>query len=456
MWQSALETAKSPSKLEIIILCDDDDPTLDEYKKIFSPDTSDQLKFIIEKRNPNLPAAYNEIYRRSSADIVMIGSDDLIFESPGWDEKVVKAFDSVPDKIAFVFPLLDLVTGPIHDGIWDPEKKFGAFFFLHKNWVETIGYFFPPYIGWSDVWLNDVGDRINRRFILEDVSLKHMHWEHCPSVERDQTYRENIERKFKYNVPEIYKNTENKRIKDAEKLQGFIDEYAKKHIINNTETLIERTKLSNPNINISLKETSPRASLKETSPRASLREFRHGNHIPILRAIEKIKTIKRVVEFGCGEYSTKTFLDRKHFPALKLLASYETDITWYSKIGSKFEDQRFVLHFIPDSLSALPRLPDNSFDLMFVDGLHEHRQYIVENLSNVAPLCVLHDSDCYPISPDIYKYRWTYTPPYPNRSNVQILSETTVLSKSIDVSLLASHVIWEEDYFNWPETHSSF
>src|SRR5450759_2469319 len=66
--------------------------------------------------------------------------------------------------------------------------------------------------------------------------------------------------------------------------------------------------------------------------RAPRSEFAYATHVPYLTGIAKLAEVRRVVEFGCGEYSTLTFLDREVFPALERLDSFEDDPQWIEKV----------------------------------------------------------------------------------------------------------------------------
>lgn len=50
---------------------------------------------------------------------------------------------------------------------------------------------------------------------------------------------------------------------------------------------------------------------------------RHGHIVPVLRAIGSKMPISRVIEFGCGLFSTLTLLNKKYFPDIVTVYSYE-------------------------------------------------------------------------------------------------------------------------------------
>ena len=94
--------------------------------------------------------------------------------------------------------------------------------FVHKNWVNTIGYFLPPYFSSdkNDVWLTDVARRTGRLCKI-DIFTEHLH----PSVGKhdwDETHNERLERGRRDDVHVLYRSKQDERNRDAQKLKDFI------------------------------------------------------------------------------------------------------------------------------------------------------------------------------------------------------------------------------------------
>ena len=157
---------------------------------------------------------WNVAYRAATGDILMLCGDDIIFRTPNWDVWVREAFAAYPDKIAFVYGD-DLAHG----------RKHGTHGFLHRTWVELIGYFTPPIFsfGYCDTWLNDVAEELGRRVFLPDVVTEHMHpfW---GKAEMDSVYRDGIERHDRDRVGELYQRTLPERQRDVRILARYIEE----------------------------------------------------------------------------------------------------------------------------------------------------------------------------------------------------------------------------------------
>ena len=95
----------------------------------------------------------------------------------------------------------------------------------------------------------------------------------------------------------------------------------------------------------------------------------YATHVPVLLGLAKVKPIRSVLELGAGHYSTKTFLDRRSFPDLQLLHSYETDKSWGIAMKQIIDvDSRASLHVVEGSMaSALESVHLGDYDLIFVD-----------------------------------------------------------------------------------------
>lgn len=197
---------------EVVLYIDHDDPTSAEYlKHLKQLDGNPELIKIIEDRRRTLSECWNECAKVASGNILMHAGDDLVFKTDGWDAMVAQAFAEAEDKLLFVHG---------DDGHWG--DTFGTHGFLHRRWIEAVGYFVPPYFSsdYSDTWLNDVANALGRRVYLPFVT-EHMH-PLFGKAEWDTTHRERIERHKNDKVDDLYRELAPKREKDIEKLRIVI------------------------------------------------------------------------------------------------------------------------------------------------------------------------------------------------------------------------------------------
>jgi precorrin-6B methylase 2 len=93
----------------------------------------------------------------------------------------------------------------------------------------------------------------------------------------------------------------------------------------------------------------------------------YATHIPILIGLARLRAIRRVLEFGCGHYSTLTFLNASAFPDLERLHSIENDDAWATTIQEAAKDDpRWTLQLVNGEIcDSIPDL--ESFDLILID-----------------------------------------------------------------------------------------
>ena len=73
----------------------------------------------------------------------------------------------------------------------------------------------------------------------------------------------------------------------------------------------------------------------------------YATHIPILIGLARLREVRSVLEFGCGHFSTLTFLNRSAFPHLESLLSIENDDSWAATIEQAAKhDPRWTLQVV--------------------------------------------------------------------------------------------------------------
>jgi len=202
--RSVAATAAGP--VEFSVYVDDDDPESARQARELGMTVTVGPRVVLSEM-------WNVAQRAATADVFMHCGDDLVFRTPGWDQLVLREFEKVPDRLVFVHG--DDLSGNAHNG--------GTHGFLHRRWVDLVGYFVPPLFSsdWNDTWLNCVADLIGRRVYLPGVVTEHMH----PSfgkAELDQTHRERIARGTRDNVVALWDSTLALRQRDAEILRAHL------------------------------------------------------------------------------------------------------------------------------------------------------------------------------------------------------------------------------------------
>ena len=124
----------------------------------------------------------------------------------------------------------------------------------------------------------------------------------------------------------------------------------------------------------------------------------YATHLPILVGLARSATVRSVLELGCGQYSTLTFLNRDVFPDLEFLDSYETDPLWAATIKASTDtDSRLTLKLVDGPMAeSLAQTNLEAYDLILVDdsGNSDERTKTIKTLVERRPrrpIVVLHD-----------------------------------------------------------------
>ena len=153
-----------------------------------------------------------------------------------------------------------------------------------------------------------------------------------------------------------------------------------------------------------------------------------ATHIPVIIGLSQIFTIRNVLELGCGEYSTMTFLNKSVFPDLEKLDSFETDSEWFDKISTmSYKDSRLDLRLVREPLNqSLENVRWNQYDLIFVDDSTNAtaRSATIEKVvQNCSPrsLILVHDYEVheYQIAAKYIPFKFVFTALNPNTGLVR-------------------------------------
>jgi hypothetical protein len=164
-----------------------------------------------------LSDCWNHCYELAKGDILMQANDDIVFRTPGWDRQVEAAFEACPDRILMVYGNDNCIQ----------FEKFGPHPFLHRRWVEAVGYFTPPYFvsDFGDTWINDVANALRRRRYLPFI-VEHMHFINGKAAQDENTL-DRLRRHQEHNPTQLYQQLADSRRQDVEKLQALLNtEYA--------------------------------------------------------------------------------------------------------------------------------------------------------------------------------------------------------------------------------------
>lgn len=212
MVESGDDTA-SVAGVEYVFYIDDDDPP----SAAMAETLADEGHRITYKRGPRilLSSMWNECHAIAAGPVFQHSCDETVYRTPAWDLAVEAAFEFWPDRIGIVYG---------RDGIHDAALATHGF--LHRNWVDAVGYFVPPYFSsdYNDLWLMQVAVAVGRTRFVPEIYTEHMH----PAVGKgplDLTHQERLARHGQDGVDALYGRLAAERDADVGKLQTAIERY---------------------------------------------------------------------------------------------------------------------------------------------------------------------------------------------------------------------------------------
>ena len=164
---TALATAEHG--VEFLFYLNQDDETLEEYR-----DLLDEKYYSI---GPNQSTCYswNLLAEKAKYDIVCLLGDDVQIQTKSWDTLINFEFNKYDDKILMVVPNDDRNKLNLKEPtLWEDKPLGAAHFAVHKNWINTLGYFVPPFFWhfYVDTWTQKVSRKLNRCLYLPTVTFK--------------------------------------------------------------------------------------------------------------------------------------------------------------------------------------------------------------------------------------------------------------------------------------------
>lgn len=220
LYESIRKTISGKHRIIFAYYVDDDDDKLEEYKQlVFTGHPNIKVvPFYSERRI--IARAFNHMAMRlrSNRMYFMNGADDMVFDTPGWDEILSKKIVDHP------YALYYFDDGIQHEGL-------ATFAVVSQHWIGVLGYFFPEHIrhNYIDTYIFDVACRAGVTVYIPEVRLKHLHFT-IDNTLYDKTYDQSQQHMAA--DAEAYNNSSGKRITEAEmiryKVQLWLDATDKK------------------------------------------------------------------------------------------------------------------------------------------------------------------------------------------------------------------------------------
>jgi ABC-type polysaccharide/polyol phosphate transport system ATPase subunit len=164
--ESVLARSEQPELVEVVVYADEDDPASHGFQV-----EGLEVSTIVGPR-VSMGEYNTACFERSRGDIVVLGNDDVVIQTRGWDRKLREMHAAMQDGVYLAYPN-DLFKG----------RDLSAFPILSRRVCQLLGQPFPKaYRGaFIDYHLLDIFKRLESRghprlIYLEDVVFEHMHY----------------------------------------------------------------------------------------------------------------------------------------------------------------------------------------------------------------------------------------------------------------------------------------
>ena len=167
MADSALMTAADHDAVDVRLAVDADDPTREQYP----------APHHVNHGRRAVSHIFNVLAAGADGDILMAAADDVLFRTPGWDQKVREVAARFPDGLFIASPVNG--AGQRRVNHW----------FTGRQWLGVFGWFMPAHFEHfcDDEWVQEVAGPCGRLVYMDDVLIEHMHKKYGKSP-NDETY----------------------------------------------------------------------------------------------------------------------------------------------------------------------------------------------------------------------------------------------------------------------------
>ncbi|SVC81926.1 uncharacterized protein METZ01_LOCUS334780, partial [marine metagenome] len=167
--ESVYENCECPDTVEMINYIDDDDDEILDYQN-YEKNFKNKFPKFLNIKNYYLEAlsvsnSWNVLAKNSLGDIFIMGNDDLIYTTYGWDKILKEETKKYRDQIYLMW---------FNDGI--KKNTHASFPIVSRAWYNTLGYFTPGCFnfGRNDAWLFQIALYLRRAHYIENVKIEHI------------------------------------------------------------------------------------------------------------------------------------------------------------------------------------------------------------------------------------------------------------------------------------------
>ena len=212
MLKSLVSTCSDQSRIEMLLLIDEDDSELQLYKDIIKKDIFNKINFKLYIKNLNTHAIRNNfLVKASTGEIIFPINDDMIFVTNDWDNVIDKEFSKINND----YPYCLWIRSNIKYRYLHCDYPI-----INKSWYKRLGYVGSENFNfwYLDTWICDLSFRSGKFIASPYIKVDQLSANRIEN-EIDETHLRNINSDKGDKDFDIWNNTKEERVKDAKLLR---------------------------------------------------------------------------------------------------------------------------------------------------------------------------------------------------------------------------------------------
>ncbi len=208
---SLINTCNNLTRIEILLLLDEDDKEILKYKDIIDKDAFKSLKFNLIIKNLKTHAIRNNYLAKfSQGDIIFPINDDMIFITEKWDSVIDIEFS----KIDMVNPFCLWIKSNIKYRYLHCDYPI-----INKSWYKRLGYVGSENFNfwYLDTWICDLSMKSGKYIVTPNIKVDQLSANRIKD-EIDETHLRNINSDKEEKDYNIWNRTKDERLKHAKLL----------------------------------------------------------------------------------------------------------------------------------------------------------------------------------------------------------------------------------------------
>jgi hypothetical protein len=212
MLKSLISTCSDQSRIEILLLIDENDNEIETYKEIIKKDIFNKINFKLFIKNLETHAIRNNFLAKASiGEVIFPINDDMIFITNNWDNIIDIEFSKINND----YPYCLWIRSNIKYRYLHCDYPI-----INKSWYKRLGYVGSENFNfwYLDTWICDLSFRSGKFIASPHIKVDQLSANRIEE-EIDETYLRNINSDKGNKDINIWNSTKEERVKDAKLLR---------------------------------------------------------------------------------------------------------------------------------------------------------------------------------------------------------------------------------------------